>query len=185
MKEEENKRMLALSYIVADLKAENMELVVRAQQLEDDNNELARQLRGMEKRKDNDPANQTLGEMQHLRDHCDMLEKNIEELKRDCVQLQIERNNAKTRADECDMIAEDLFKHIARLETSEFLKIGDDCPHLDSLPNGHRVKVGSEFCRSCPHMIKLDVSGKKCVLCAYCYDDKKAKEELESNTTDD
>ena len=185
MTTEENKRMLALSYMVADLKAENMELVVRAQQLEDDNNELARQLRVMEKRKDNDPANQTLGEMQHLRDHCDMLEKNIEELKRDCVQLQMERNKAKTRADECDMIAEDLFKHIARLETSEFLKIGDDCPHLDSLPNGQHVKVGSEVCRSCPHMIKMDVSGKKCVLCAYCYDNKKAKEELERNTTDD
>ena len=185
MTTEENKRMLALSYMVADLKAENMELVVRAQQLEDDNNELARQLRVMEKRKDNDPANQTLGEMQHLRDHCDMLEKNIEELKRDCVQLQMERNKAKTRADECDMIAEDLFKHIARLETSEFLKIGDDCPHLDSLPNGQHVKVGSEVCRSCPHMIKMDVSGKKCVLCAYCYDDKKAKEELECNITDD
>ena len=184
METKENKRMLALSYIVADLKAENMELVERVHQLVDDYNDVARQLRGMEKRKDNDPANQTLGEMQHLRDHCDMLEKNIEELKRDCVQLQTERNNAKTRADECDMIAEDLFKHIARLETSEFLKIGDDCPHLDSLPNGHRVKVGSEFCRSCPHMIKLDVSGKKCVLCAYCYDNKKAEEAQECKNTD-
>ena len=185
MTTEENKRMLALSCIVADLKTENMELVERVQQLVDDYNDVVRQLNGNEKRKDNDPANQTLGEMQHLRDHCDMLEKNIEELKRDCVQLQMERNKAKTRADECDMIAEDLFKHIARLETSEFLKIGDDCPHLDSLPNGQHVKVGSEVCRSCPHMIKLDVSGKKCVLCAYCYDDKKAKEELECNTTDD
>ena len=185
MTTEENKRMLALSYIVADLKAENMELVERVHQLVDDYNDVARQLRGMEKRKDNDPANQTLGEMQHLCDHCDMLEKNIEELKRDCVQLQIERNKAKTRADECDMIAEDLFKHIARLETSEFLKIGDDCPYRDSLPDGHRVKVGSEACRSCPHMIKADVSGKKCVLCAYGYDDKKAKEELECKSTDD
>ena len=185
MKEEENKRMLALSCIVADLKAENMELVERVHQLVDDYNDVARQLRGMEKRKDNDPANQTLGEMQHLRDDCDMLEKNIEELKRDCVQLQMERNKAKTRADECDMIAEDLFKHIARLETSEFLKIGDDCYHRDSLQNGHRVKVGSELCRYCQHMIKEDVSGKKCVLCAYCYDDKKAKEELECKPTDD
>ena len=185
MKTEENKRMLALSYIVADLKAENMELVERVHQLVDDYNDVARQLRGMEKRKDNDPANHPLGEMQHLRDHCDMLEKNIEELKRNCVQLQMERNNAKTRADECDMIAEDLFKHIARLETSEFLKIGDDCPHLDSLPNGQHVKVCSEVCRSCPHMIKMDVSGKKCVLCAYVYDVKKAEEELECETNND
>ena len=185
MKTEENKRMLALSYMAADLKAENMELVERVHQLVDDYNDVARQLRGMEKRKDEDPAKPTIDEMQQMRDHCDMLEKNIEQLKRDCNQLLTERNNAKARADECDMIAEDLFKHIARLETSEFLKIGDDCPHIDSLPNGHRVNVGSELCMSCRHIIKMDVSGKKCVLCAYCYDDKKAKEELECNITDD
>ena len=184
MKEEENKRMLALAYMVADLKAENMELVERVHQLVDDYNKVVRQLREMEKRKDEDPANKTLDELKQLRDHCDMLEKNIEELKRDCVQLQMERNKAKTRADECDMIAEDLFKHIARLETSEFLKIGDDCPHRDSLPDGHRVKVGSDVCRSCPHMIKMDVYGKKCVLCAYCYDNKKAKEAQECKNTD-
>ena len=185
MTTEENKRMLALAYIVADLKAENMELVERVHQLVDDYNDVARQLRGMENRKDEDSSKQTLDEMKKLRDHCDMLEKNIEELKRDCIQLQIERNKARNRADECDMIAEALFKHIARLETSEFLKIGDDCPYRDSLPNGNHVKVCSEVCRSCPHMIKMDVSGKKCVLCAFCYDDKKAKEELEGKTTDD
>ena len=185
MKEEENKRMLALAYIVADLKAENMELADRVQYLEEDYNKVVSLLHVMEKRKGKDSSKPTIDEMQQMRDHCDMLEKNIEELKRDCIQLQIERNKARNRADECDMIAEDLFKHIARLETSEFLKIGDDCPHLDSLPNGQHVKVGSEACRSCPHMIKLDVSGKKCVLCAYCYDNKKAKEELECKTTND
>ena len=82
MTAEENKRMLALSYIVADLKAENMELVERVHQLVDDYNDVARQLRGMEKRKDNDPANQTLGEIQHLRDHCDKLENENRELER-------------------------------------------------------------------------------------------------------
>ena len=184
MNTEENKRMLALSYIVADLKAENIELAQRVQQLVDDYNDVARQLRGMEKRKDNDPANQTLGEMQHLRDHCDMLEKNFEQLKRECIQTQMERNEAKTHAYQCDIVQEDLFKRIVRFEKSEFLKIGDDCYHRDSLQNGHRVKVGSELCRYCQHMIKEDVSGKKCVLCAYGYDDKKAKEELECKPTD-
>ena len=184
MKEEENKRMLALAYIVADLKAENMELADRVQYLEDEYNKVVSLLHVMEKRKDEDPAKNTLDEMKKLRDHCDMLEKNIEELKRDCIQLQTERNKARNRADECDMIAEDLFKHIARLKTSEFLKIGDDCPHRDSLPDGHRVNVGSEFCRSCPHMIKLDVSGKKCVLCAWCYDNKKTEEAQECKNTD-
>ena len=184
MKEEENKRMLALSYMVADLKAENMELADRVQYLEDEYNKVVSLLHVMEKRKDEDPAKNTLDEMKKLRDHCDILEKNIEELKRDCIQLQIERNKARNRADECDIIAEDLFKHIARLETSEFLKTGDDCPHRDSLPDGHRVKVCSEVCRSCPHMIKEDVSGKKCVLCAYCYDNKKAEEAQECKNTD-
>ena len=185
MKTEENKRMLALSCIVADLKAENMELVERVQQLLGDLHDVIRQLNGKEERKDEDPSKQTLDDMQQLRDHCDMLEKNIEELKRDCIQLQIERNKARNRADECDMIAEDLFKHIARLETSEFLKIGDDCTHRDLLPNGKPVKIGSEECRYCRHMIKEDVSGKKCVLCAYCYDNKKAEEAQECKPTDE
>ena len=180
MNTEENKRMLALSYIVADLKAENMELVERVHQLVDDNNEMARLLNHEEA-----PLEQTQDDMQHLRDHCDMLEKNIEQLKRDCVQLLTERNEAKTHAEQCDIIQEDLFKHIARLETSEFLKIGDDCPHRDSLPDGNHVKVGSEGCRYCQHLIKEDVSGKKCVLCAYCYDNKKAEEEPACKPTDE
>lgn len=185
MTTEENKRMLALSCIVADLKAENMELVERVHQLVDDYNEVVRQLNGKEKRNGKDSSKPAIDDMQHLRDHCDMLEKNIEQLKRECIQLQIERNKAKNRAGECDMIAEDLFKHIARLETSEFLKIGDDCTHRESLPNGELVKVGSEECRYCRHMIKEDVSGKKCVLCAYCYDNKKAEEAKECKNTDD
>ena len=184
MKTEENKRMLALSCIVADLKAENMELEQRLQHLEDDYADVLNQLHDKNKRNGKDTSKQTLDDMQHLRDHCDMLENNIEQLKRDLVQLTIERNKAKTRADECDMIAEDLFKHIARLETSEFLKIGDDCTHRDLLPNGKPVKVGSEECRYCRHIIKEDVSGKKCVLCAYCYDNKKAEEAQECKSTD-
>ena len=180
MKTEENKRMLALSCIVADLKAENMELVVRVQQLEDDNNEMARLLNHEEA-----PSKQTIGEMQQLRDHCDMLEKNMEQLKRDCSQLLIERNEAKTHADECELQKEELFKYFARFNISEFLKIGDDCTHRDLLPNGKPVKVGSEECRSCRHIIKVDVSGKKCVLCAYCYDNKKAEEAQECKPTDE
>ena len=51
MTTEENKRMLALSYIVADLKAENIELAQRVQQLEDDYNDVVRQLNGKETHK--------------------------------------------------------------------------------------------------------------------------------------
>ena len=80
--EEENNRMAALASIIADLKAENIELVQRVHQLTDDDNDVARQLRGMEKRKDKDPSRQTLGEMRQMRDHCGKLERENAELKR-------------------------------------------------------------------------------------------------------
>ena len=120
MKTEENKRMLALSCIVADLKTENMELEQRVHQLEDDYADVFHQLNDKVLRKDEDQSKHTQDDMQHLRDHCAMLEKNIEQLKRECIQTQMERNAAKTRADECDMIAEDLFKHIALLKHRSF-----------------------------------------------------------------
>ena len=81
MKTEENKRMLALSCIIADLKTENMELVERVQQLVDKNNDVVRQLNGKETHKDEDPAKLLLGDMQKMRDHCDKLEKENRELK--------------------------------------------------------------------------------------------------------
>ena len=81
MTTEENKRMLALSYIVADLKAENIELAQRVHQLEDDNNEVVRQLDGKEMHKDEDPAKLLLDNMQKMRDHCDELEKENRKLK--------------------------------------------------------------------------------------------------------
>ena len=82
MKAEENKRMLALSYIVADLKAENIELAQRVHQLVDDNNNVVRQLDGKETHKDEDPAKLLLGNMQKMRDHCDELERENKELER-------------------------------------------------------------------------------------------------------
>ena len=81
MTTEENKRMLALSCIVADLKAENMELVERVHQLVDEYNDVVRQLNGKETHKDEDPARLLLGDMQKMRDHCDKLEKENRELK--------------------------------------------------------------------------------------------------------
>ena len=81
MTTEENKRMLALSYIVADLKAENIELAQRVQQLADDYNDVVRQLDSKETHKDEDPAKLLLGNMQKMRDHCDKLEKENRELK--------------------------------------------------------------------------------------------------------
>ncbi len=82
MKTEENKRMLALSCIVADLKAENMGLEQRVQQLVDEYNDVVRQLNGKETRKNEDSSKLLLGNMQKMRDHCDMLEKENRELER-------------------------------------------------------------------------------------------------------
>lgn len=76
-----NNRMEVLAYIIADLKAENMKLEQRVHQLMDDYNDVVRQLNGKEKRKDEDPSRQTLGEIMKMRDHCDKLEKENRELK--------------------------------------------------------------------------------------------------------
>ena len=76
MKTEENKRMLALSCIVADLKAENVELVERVHQLVDEYNEVVRQLNGKEKRKNEDSSKPESDEMQQMREHCDHSERN-------------------------------------------------------------------------------------------------------------
>ena len=116
MKTEENKRMLALSYIVADLKAENIELAQRMHQLADDYNDVARQLNGKETHRDDDIEGLLLRDMQKMRDHCDKLEKDNEQLKRQCVQLQIERNEAKTHAEQCDIIQKEMRDHCDKLE---------------------------------------------------------------------
>ena len=81
MEKETNNRMEALACIIADLKAENMMMTERVRQLVDDYNDVVRQLNGKEKRKDEDPARQTLGEMMQMRDYCDKLESENEELK--------------------------------------------------------------------------------------------------------
>ena len=78
MTTEENKRMLALSCIIADLKAENMELAQRVQQLVDDYNDVVRQLNGNEKRKDKDQLKQELFE---AREQYDKLEREYNGLK--------------------------------------------------------------------------------------------------------
>ena len=78
MNPEENKRMLALSCIVADLKSENMELVERVHQLVDDYNDVVRQLNGKETRKDKDQLKQELFE---TREQYDKLEREYNGLK--------------------------------------------------------------------------------------------------------
>ena len=71
MNPEENKRMLALSCIVADLKAENMELEQRVQQLASEYSNVAIQLHDNKKRNGKDSSKPTIDEMQQMREHCD------------------------------------------------------------------------------------------------------------------
>ena len=121
MKTEENKRMLALSCIVADLKAENMELEQRVHQLAAEYNDVVRQLDGKEKRKDEDPAKLLLDNMQKMRDHCDMLE--------------VENNNLKT----C-LIAVSSFLRDKNL----YMANGTLCSYGSGNP-----EVCPEYCKKC------------------------------------
>lgn len=178
-----NNSMEVLAYIIADLKAENMKLEQRVHQLMDDFYDVTRQLRGMEKCKDEDSSRQTLGEMMQMRDHCDKLEKENEELKRQCFQLQAERNGAKTHAAECNYQKEGLHKRLARFEQLEFVKTGAPCVHLPFAPDGSPVQVGSAECVACRHFLNMEKSF--CVLCACRYDNKEDKNAQECKDTDD
>ena len=82
MKTEENKRMLALSCIVADLKTENMELAQRVHHLVDDFNDVACKLDGKEKRKNEDSSKRTMGEFQLIHEQCEHLKRMNKELER-------------------------------------------------------------------------------------------------------
>ena len=82
MKTEENKRMLALSCIVADLKAENMELVERVHQLMDDYSNVVCQSDVQKKRKDKDSSTKTLVKLRDTEEQCYKLERENQNLKR-------------------------------------------------------------------------------------------------------
>ena len=104
MKTEENKRMLALSCIVADLKTENMELVDRVHQLVDEYNNVVRQLNGNEKRKDKYQLKQELFE---TRKQCDKLEGEYNKLK---------------------FLAKGIHSFVK--EKNLYIKKGDECPYV-------------------------------------------------------
>lgn len=177
-----NNRMETLAYIISDLKAENVELEQRVHQLIDDYNDVARQLRGMEKHEPNTEG-YTLGEPTEALDKCEALGKGIKELKQQCAHLQMERNEARSRADDCEHQRKELFKQIARFEQSDFMEIGVVCFHQSFTSEDSPVKVGSTKCVTCRHFLKMDKDF--CVLCACCYDSVKAVEDIERKNADD
>lgn len=168
-----NNRMETLAYIIADLKAENVELEQRVQQLIDDYNDVVSQLRGKEKHEPNTEG-YTLGELTEALEKCEALEKGKKELKQQCLLLQMECNEAKSRADDCEHQRKELFKQIARFDKSEFKEIGIVCASRPFASEDNPVKVGSTECCTCRHFLKMDKYF--CVLCACRYDGMKAVE---------
>ena len=141
MKTEDNKRMEALAYIIADLKAENIEMTQRVHQLTDVYNEAVRQQHGLEMRKDEDSSKQTLDEMLKMRDHCDELERKNGELEQLVHQLTADYNAAvhqlgckEARKDE------DSYKQIQE----EMQKMFDRCSELE-LDNVKLKRIAKEF----------------------------------------
>lgn len=114
-------RMETLAYIIADLKAENIEMTQRVHQLTDDYNKVVHQLNDKEECKDEDPSKQTLDEIQQMRDHCDELElENVQKNK--------------------------FVKAIRSLVTGKnlYMKKAMNCPYYQDYPN-----VCSTFCLEC------------------------------------
>ena len=116
-----NNRMETLAYIISDLKAENLELEQRVHQLMDEYNEVAKQLHGAEKRKEEDPTRQTLSEMRQMRDHCDKLEVENKDLNKCLIAVSSFLKNHKL-----------------------YMAYGVSCP----FQSGHPA-VGSQSCRKC------------------------------------
>ena len=101
MEKKENNRVETLAYIIADLKAENVELEQRIHQLMDDYNDVVRQLNGKDKHEPNTEGF-TLGKLTEALDKCEVLEKENKQLKQQNILLLTDRNEAKPRADDCE-----------------------------------------------------------------------------------
>ena len=122
MKTEENKRMLALSCIVADLKADNMELVERVQQLSADYADVCCKLNEKEKRKNEDSSSKTLVELRQMEEQYDKLEREYKELR---------------------FLAKGIYSFVK--EKNLYIKKYDECPYV------HRgITACSSYCMGCP-----------------------------------
>lgn len=191
MKTEENNRMEALAYIIADLKAENMMMTERVHQLVDDYNNVARQLRGMEKHEPNTEG-YTLSELTEALDKCEALEKDNKQLANEHRNLERLYNELNGKSNALENTNKDLRKQrdeqevcINRFKSAEFVEMGQECQYNYKSLKKTKRKVGDGECCACPHLMKADVFGKKCVLCAYLYDNKKEYDTREMMATDE
>ena len=121
MKTEENKRMLDLSYIVADLKAENIVLAQRVQQLAAEYSNVAIQLNDNKKRKNEDSSTKTLVKLQQTEEQCSKLEREYKELR---------------------FLAKGIHSFVK--EKKLYIKKGDECPYCR-----RGITACSSYCRAC------------------------------------
>ena len=186
-----NNRMETLAYIIADLKAENVMMTERVHQLVDDYNDVVSQLRGMEKHEPNTEGC-TLGELTEALDKCEALEKDYKQLAKEHRTLEQMYNELNEKYIAIESIKKDSQKQIDeqkelvnRFMLAEFVEMGQECQYNYKSLKKTKLKVGNNECCVCPHLMRADVFGKKYVLCAYLYDNKKEHDAHERMTTDE
>lgn len=173
-----------LAYIIADLKTENMKLEQRVHQLVDDYNDVVRQLNGMEKHEPN-TGGFTLGELTESLDKCEALEKENKELANEHRNFEQMYNELNGKYNVIKHQRDEQEEYINRFKLAEFVEMGQECQYNYKSLQKIKRKVGEGECCACPHLIKADVFGKKYVLCAYLYDNKKEHDARESMATDE